>query len=269
MVNSCFPPLPSIRHHYFSRDEERKRMMGLRSILTTLLKGKVVAAVLVGTTVVGGATVAMASPAGQTLTHQVAVVAKTVTTTAHKGNMDKGTATPDATPHGKGQENDHSQQCASLPGVQRLATKFALSTASQSDDVQAICSLHDGTFKGTTTSGSTVSAGRVYGLGEIDQLLTYAQFLASHDKGNADSKLTSSNARTYLADALAGCGKTPLEVCLKANTSATPTPTANNGNANKNGKGNTNGNGNDNGNGNGNDNGNGKAKSASTPTLKH
>ena len=240
-------------------------MIGLRSILTTLLKGKMVAAVLVGTTVVGGATVAMASPAGQMLTHQVAVVAKTVTTTAHKGNMDKGTATPDATLHGKSQKNDHSQQCAGLPGVQRLATKFALSTASQSADVQAICSLHDGTFKGTTTSGSTVSAGRVYGLGEIDQLLTYAQFLASHDKGNADGKLTSSNARTHLADALQGCGKTPLEVCLKANTSATPTPTANKGNGNKNGQGNTNNNGNNNDNGNG----NGKVKPTGTPTPKH
>jgi hypothetical protein len=41
--------------------------MGLRGILATLLKGKVVAAVLVGTTVVGGATAAMASPAGQLL----------------------------------------------------------------------------------------------------------------------------------------------------------------------------------------------------------
>ena len=228
--------------------------MGLGSILATVLKGKILAAVLVSTAVVGGATIAMAAtPAGQMLAHHVVVAAKTITPTDHKGKGNQGTATPDATPHGKGQQNDHSQQCAGMPEVQRLATKFSLSTASQSDDIQATCSLHNGNFKGTTTDGITVSTSTVYGYGEIDQLLTTAQLLASHDEGNADGKLTSTNARTYLADALHGCGKTSLKACLK--TSASPTPAANTGNSNMNGVGNNNG--------------NGKAKPTGTPTPKH
>jgi hypothetical protein len=230
--------------------------MGLRSILTTVLKGKIVAAVLVGTTVVGGATVAMASPTGQILAHQVAGIEKTVMPSDYKGKDSYGTATPDATSHGKGQKNDHSQQCAGLPGVQLLAKKFSLSTDNKSTDVQAICSLHDGTFKGTMSNGTTVSVSRVYGIGEIDQLLTYAQYLASHDKNNANGTLTDANVSIYLADALQGCGKTPLEVCLKANTSAPPV--ANNGNAADKQHS-----------GNGNGNGTGKAKPTGTPTPKH
>jgi hypothetical protein len=191
------------------------------------------------------------TPAKQIFTHQVAVTEKTVTPTDYKGKDNRGTAIPGATPHGKGQKNDHSQQCAGLPEVQRLATKFSLSTASQSDDVEAIYSLHDGSFEGTTISGATLSTSTVYGYGEIDQLLTSAQFLASHDKGNVDGKLTSSNTRTYLADALHGCGKTPSQVCQKTNTPATPTAN-NNGNA-----------------GNKQHVGNGKAKPTGTPTPKH
>jgi hypothetical protein len=187
--------------------------MGLRSILAAALKGKVLAVVLVSTAVVGGGTVAMAStPAKQLLTNQAAIAAKTVTPTTHAENKDRGTPTPEATQHGKAQQHDkdqkgdHSQQCAGLPEIQRLTTQFSLNTESKSDDVKTLCSLHDGTFKGT-----------VYGYGEINQLLTAAQILASHDGG----KLTSNNARSYLANVLSHCGTTQLEVCLKANTSAT------------------------------------------------
>ncbi|HEY4385452.1 MAG TPA: hypothetical protein VGN34_13415 [Ktedonobacteraceae bacterium] len=198
--------------------------MGLRSILAAALKGKVLAVVLVSTAVVGGGTVAMAStPAKQLLTNQAAIAAKTVTPTTHAENKDRGTPTPEATQHGKAQQHDkdqkgdHSQQCAGLPEIQRLTTQFSLNTESKSDDVKALCSLHDSTFKGTTTNGTAVSTGTVYGYGEINQLLTAAQILASYDGG----KLTSNNARSYLANVLSHCGTTQLEVCLKANTSAT------------------------------------------------
>ena len=224
--------------------------MGLRSILVAGLKGKMVAIILVSTAVVGGGTVAMAAtPVGQNIVHHL-TIANTATPDDYKGKDQQDTATPGATHQDKDQKHDHNQQCAGLPEAQRLATKFSLSTDSKSDDVQAICSLHDDSFKATTTGGASVSASRVYGYGEIDQLLTYAQFLAGHDQSNADGKLTSSNARTYLADALHSCGNTPPAVCLKTNTSA--------GNTGNTGNGGNNGN-----------NGKGKGKPTGTPTPKH
>ena len=65
--------------------------------------------------------------------------------------------------------------------------------------MEAICTLHTGTFKGTTPSGQAVLSGQVLGYGQIDQLLTSAQDLASHDKANTAGKLTDGNVRAYLA----------------------------------------------------------------------
>jgi len=48
-------------------------------------------------------------------------------------------------------------------------------------------------------------------------LLTYAQYLATHDKASTGSKLTSNNVLGFLAQALQGCGTTSLESCLKTN----------------------------------------------------
>jgi hypothetical protein len=176
----------------------------------SLLKGKLLVIVVVGAIVAGGA-VAMAatSPAGQRVVHSITSSTDATTTpVAQDANHAKaGSATPGA----KNQQNS----CPGLPEAQQLAARFSLSTDSTSDDVQAICSLHQGTFKGTTSSGATTSSKRVFGYGEIDELLTYAQFLATHDKANASGKLTSGNTRSYLAEALQNCGATPLEVCLK------------------------------------------------------
>jgi len=182
------------------------------------LRGKLVAAAIVGIVVVGGATAAFAAtPTGQGLVHAITGQAHT-------------TATPDADRHENNNQDDNNQDdnnqhasngdksnCPGLPDAQRLATQFALSTASTSDDIQAMCSLHQGTFKGATPNGTPVSSKRVFGYGEIDQLLTYAQFLAGQDKANAGGKLTSANARGYLAAAVQSCGTTPLMTCLKTN----------------------------------------------------
>jgi hypothetical protein len=162
--------------------------------LLHLFKGKLAVALLAGVALVGGGTaVFAATPAG----HQTL---QAITNAAH------ATVTPEAT------EQDHNNNanntCPGLPDAQRLAAQFGLSTATDSDAVQAICSLHAGTFKG--------ASGRVFGYGEIEQLLTYAQYLASHDQANQDGKLTTANARGYLAEALQNCGSTPLEECLKA-----------------------------------------------------
>lgn len=108
-----------------------------------------------------------------------------------------------------------------------------LSSASQSSAVQAICALHTGAFKGTTPGGSTVSSNRVFGYGEIDQLLIYARYLATHDKANATGQLTNGNVESYLAEALQSCGTSPLEQCLKTNI-----PNYQPGNGNGNGGGN-------------------------------
>jgi hypothetical protein len=229
--------------------------MGLRNILTVALKGKFLAAIFVATTVVGGATVAMAStPTGHQIISRATVMEKTATPVDHQGKSEHGavtpgtkshvTVTPGAKSHGQDQENNHDQQCTGLPEVQRLATKFSLSADSQSDDVQAICSLHIGKFEGTTTTGITVSTSTVYGYGEIDQMLTSAQFQANHDPGNMSGKLTSANARPYLADIIHRCGTTQLAVCLKTNKS--DTHTSNNGKSD-----------------------NSKGKPTATPTSKH
>lgn len=179
-----------------------------------LFRGKLLAAALACTFLVVGATaVFAATPAGQNLVH-------TITGSAH------AVATPDSGSHksdthaNNSHANDHQanngdkSNCPGLPDAQRLAAQFSLSTSSQSDDIQAICSLHEGTFNGTTPNGTVVASSRVFGFGEIDELLTYVQHLAGHDAGG---KLTSANVRGFLAEAIRSCGTTPLGTCLKTN----------------------------------------------------
>ena len=143
----------------------------------------------------------------------VAALVHAITGQAH------ATATPDVESHGNKHQADKSKKntCPGLPDAQQLATQFALSSASTSDDIQAVCALHQGTFTGTTPNGTAVSSKRVFGYGEIDQLLTYARFLAGQEKASAGGKLTSANARGFLAEAVQSCGTTPLVTCLKTN----------------------------------------------------
>ena len=204
-----------------------------------VLQGKLIVVVLVSVAVVGGATAFAATAAGQGLVHAIAGQAH-------------APATPDGESHGNTlQANtthpaDKSTQnsCPGLPDAQQLATQFALSTASTSDDVQAVCALHQGTFTGTTPNGAAVASKRVFGYGEIDQLLTYAQFLAGQDP--AGGKLTNANARGFLAEAVQSCGITPLVTCLKTNI-----PGFQPGNSNESSHG------------------NGHGKPSSTPTPHH
>jgi hypothetical protein len=174
-----------------------------------IVKGKLFVAVLAGVVLIGGATVAFAStPAGRDIVHAVTQSQSTASQAdkaSHKNNGHTTTTT------------SHSNSCPGLPEAQQLASKFSLSTASTSDAIQAMCALHQGTFKGTTSGGTAVASSRVLGYGEIEMLLTYAQSWAGHDKANTGGKLTSDNTRSYLAQALQSCGTTPLETCLKTN----------------------------------------------------
>jgi len=203
--------------------------MKLGTVLATALKGKVLALVLVSTAVVGGATVTMAAtPVGRSIVQQVTQAKTTVTEQTNQSDHSQDhKATPNAN------KNQDNKDCAGLPDAQRLATKYSLSTAATGDDVMAICSLHDGTFKATTSSGTAVTASKVYGYGEIDELLTLAQFMAGHDKTNASAKLSDSNVSTFLADAIHSCGTTALEVCLNTNMSNTHGNNNNTGSGNK------------------------------------
>ena len=186
--------------------------------LLHVLKGKFLVALLAGVAVVGGGVAFAATPAGQQALH-------TITASTH------ATVTP-----GAAEQNTHTpgNGCAGLADAQRLAAQFSLSAASDSDAVQAICALHVGAFKGAIPGGSAVSSSRVFGYGEIEQLLTYAQYLASHDQSSQGGKLTTANVRGYLAEALQNCGTTPLETCLKAKI---PGYHPGNGNGNGNGGG--------------------------------
>ena len=215
-----------------------------------VFKGKLLVVVLASLALVGGATaVFAASPAGQGMVHAITHPQPTATTPDIAGHKNEG--------HSKN-TGSHGTSCPGFPEVKDLTTKFALSTDSTSDAVQSICALHQGTFKGTTSSNASVTSSRVFGFGEIDMLLTYAQFLASHDKANTAGKLTSSNARSYLAQALQSCGTTSLETCLKTNI-----PGFKPGAGDNQGTGNTN----DQHSNHGLDNGNGKP--TSTPTPHH
>jgi len=144
-----------------------------------------------------------------------------------QGNGHQPTATPDT---------QDPSSCPGLPDAQKLASSYQLSPDSQGAAVLAICALHQGTFKGTANDGTPVTASRVYGYGEIDQLLTYAQYLASHDPSNPGGKLSDANVGSYLATALQSCGSTPLQTCLQTHIpnyqpgkhnghQPTPTPT--------------------------------------------
>ena len=172
--------------------------------LLALLQTKALVTLVAGVLLVGGAAVAFAAtPAGQhvvqSLTHAHPTVTAAATHSA-QGNA-QGTA-----------GTDHAS-CPGQADAQNLATKYQLSTASTGTAMTAMCALHQGTFKGTTTGGVSVTASRVYGYGEIDQLLTYAQYLAAHDRANAGGKLSDSNVSGYLANALHTCGATALETC--------------------------------------------------------
>jgi hypothetical protein len=175
-----------------------------------LLQGKLIVVVLVSLAVVGGATAFAATSAGQDMVH-------TISSQSHTAGTPKG----ESLGNNLQTNNLHADKnsCPGLPDAQRLATQFALSTDSASEDIQALCALHQGTFTGTTPNGASVSSKRVFGYGEIDQLLTYAQFLAGQDKANADGKLTTANVRGFLAEAIQSCGTTPLVMCLKTNIS--------------------------------------------------
>ncbi len=174
------------------------------------IKAKALITILAGVLLVGGATAAFAStPAGQKVVQSTIHAPSTIPAAAtHKANHD-GEHT--------GKSNQNQSACPGLSNAQNLATKYHLSTAGQGDAVQSICALHLGTFKSTMSSGVAVAASRVYGYGEIDQLLTYAQYLTSHDQANADGKLTDTNVSSSLAMALHSCGSSPLETCLTTN----------------------------------------------------
>lgn len=210
-----------------------------------IVKGKLFVAVLAGVVLIGGATAAFASTAaGQDIVHLVTHSQSTASKADKASHKNNGHTTPTTT--------SHSNSCPGLPEAQQLAGKFSLSTASTSDAIQAMCALHQGTFKGTTSGGTAVASSRVFGYGEIEMLLTYAQSLASHDKANTSGKLASDNARGYLAQALQSCGTTPLETCLKTNIPGFQ-PGSSTGNTNS-----------QNG-----DHGHGNGKPTSTPTPHH
>jgi hypothetical protein len=171
-----------------------------------LLKGKLLLTVASVVLVAGGTTAVLAAtPAGQAVVQSITHTKPTVTAEATHTDHDSS-KTPD--------EDKDKSACPGLEDAQNLAEDYHLSTSAQGNAVKAFCALHQGTFKGTTTSGSAVTTTRAYGYGEVNQLLTYAQYLAAHS--STGTKLTDANVSGYLADALHSCGTTRLDSCLKA-----------------------------------------------------
>jgi len=173
--------------------------------LLALLQTKALVTLVAGVLLVGGAAAAFAAtPAGQHVVQSLTHAHPTVT----------AAATHSAQGNAQGAAGTDHASCPGQADAQNLVTKYQLSTASTGTAMTAMCALHQGTFKGTTTGGVSVTSSRVYGYGEIDQLLTYAQYLATHDRANVGGKLSDSNVSGYLANALHTCGATPLETCL-------------------------------------------------------
>ena len=165
---------------------------------------KALVTLVAGLLLVGGTAAFAATGAGQNVVQSL----------THAHTMVTAAATHDAKGNAQGTTGKDHASCPGQPEAQNLAASYHLSTVSTGNAVAAICALHQGTFKGSTTGGVSVTSSRVYGYGEIDQLLTYAQYLARHDHANAGGKLSESNVSGYLATALHTCGSTPLETCL-------------------------------------------------------
>ena len=201
--------------------------MSVISMLGKLVKGKVLVTTLIGATFVAGTGVALAatSPDGQSFVHNMMGTHATVTPTHEADDTGKDADGDKATPKAN-EENEHgdSSTCPGQPDAQKLATEFSLSTDAKGGSMQVICTLHDGTFKGTV-DGNSVTTNHAHGYGEIEQLLTYAQSLAKKDS----TKLTDDNVLTYVATALKNCGSTAIAVCVNANVPATPSDSSNNG----------------------------------------
>jgi hypothetical protein len=215
--------------------------------LVHLLKGKLVAVAIVSVALVAGATaVFAATPAGQSAVDTITGSAH-ATATHVADKQDKNSSDNSSHANNSNNNNSDKKNCPGLPDAQQLAAKFSLSTDSTSEDIQAICALHQGTFTGTTANGTAVSSKRVFGYGEIEMLLTFAQYMGTHNTANAGDKMASDNVWNYLAEAVQSCGTTPLETCLKTNM---PGFQAGNGNHSSNGD----------------HSGNGGGKPGSTPT---
>jgi len=204
------------------------------STLSTLLKGKVLAAILVGVFVAGGSVAVMAAtPMGQNAvppTSNTAKAAVTAHPTTEPRQEDKGQNDDGADKDSKNTTNNQTTGCPALPQIQQLASEFGLSTAATSNTIKTICALHDGTFKGTTSAGAAVSSTRVFGVGEIEALLALSKFTATHSGTN----MTDANVQTLLANVLQQCGSKSLIDCVK---DVIPNFHPTNGNGNGNGDG--------------------------------
>jgi hypothetical protein len=246
--------------------------MGIGRLIGHLIKGKILAATAVGAILVGGTTVALAAtPVGQNVVHTITGAHDTPSTGQHTSQDQHPKDTT---------ANNHKGKCSGIDEAQKLAARFSLSTASTSDGIQAICSLHEGTFRGKTPNGSSVSSDHVFGYGEIDQLLTHAKDLATHDQKNTTHKLTDSNVEGYLAEALQssddGKKNNPESTDNEKNNNHGNSDTnnnnhgnsdTNNNSGNQNDKSKNGGNSNSTNNANGNNTGEGHGKPTGTPTT--
>lgn len=175
--------------------------------IVTLLKSKAII-IVIAVFAIGGATAAFAAtPAGQSAVQHLAQHPSATAAATHQATSHE----PENGSHTKQQ----GKNCPGLAEAQNLAAQFHLSNASNSSAVQAICALHNGTFKGSTPAGTSVSTSRTYGYGEIEQLLTLAQFMASHSTTQAASGLSNANVTGFLAAALHACSSSSTMDCLK------------------------------------------------------
>lgn len=180
--------------------------MRIISTLSSLLKGKALVAVLAAALVAGGGAAMAATPMGQNAIHSMN---NTHSDAAAHPDKDKSQNNKDDQNKDKDDANAHATDCSAMPAVKQLATEFGLSTAATSNSIKTICALHDGSFKGTTTAGASVSSTRVFGLGEIEALLAMA-------KHNSGTSLTDASVQAQVANVLQHCGSKAAMECVKS-----------------------------------------------------
>jgi len=180
--------------------------MRIVSLLGGLVKGKLLVTVLVSLALVGGTTVVMAAtPGGQSVFHAVtgtststAKVAVTVATKQVSVSVNVNSKTTTKV----------SGACADLTEAQQMVDKHHMRSATKDNGLQlaqAICALHNGTFKAVTSAGVLVTSSRHFTSAEIDQLLTLAAALSAQSMQDVHT-VTDLNLVDYLAVAVQTCG---------------------------------------------------------------
>lgn len=187
--------------------------MRILALLGGLVKGKVLVTVLVSLALVGGTTAVMAAtPGGRSFFHSVVSAStstSTSTSTANVAITAKANQASSASVNVNGSTTAKAPDvCADLTEALQVVDKHHMRSDTNDNGLQlaeAICALHNGTFKATTSTGALVTSSRHFTYAEIDQLLTLTAVLSARAMQGVHT-VTNLNLVANLAVAVQACG---------------------------------------------------------------